>query len=355
MSSGHEPADIPRHRPGRQSGHQGPAGGDADAAEIVARASAPVALTTPGPAGWSRTPKRSGAASRPAVAVSASGRRRRVAAVGLSTQRESLLLWERATGEPAGAAAQLAGPAHRGLSRCCAGTPPSWCATISGLPLDPMFSAPKARWLLDAYDPRRRQPRRRALPGHGGLLAAHSSAASTSSRPATPPAPSCSTCARRAGTPRLLELFGVPREVLPASCPRAGRSPARATWRRCRTACPSPPSSATRTRRCSPTPAGARHRSRRPTAPARRSWAYRPTAPLSAGLCLHRRLGRRRGPAYAVEGNIRSTGAHPDLAGGAARHDPPDRGQAADASDGVLIVPASAGSAPPGGTRRRSG
>ena len=43
---------------------------------------------------------------------------------------------------------------------------------LSGLPVDPMFSAPKATWLLDAHDPDRAQPARRAVPGHGGFVAA---------------------------------------------------------------------------------------------------------------------------------------------------------------------------------------
>ncbi len=83
---------------------------------------------------------------------------RAVVAVGMSTQRESLMLWDRRSGEPVGPmiswqdqrsallCQQLADAGSAGLVR-----------HRSGLPLDPMFSATKATWLLDAYDPQRRR------------------------------------------------------------------------------------------------------------------------------------------------------------------------------------------------------
>jgi len=80
----------------------------------------------------------------------------RVVAVGLSTQRESAMAWRRADGVPltpllswqdqrtAGVAATLRTDTVEALVR-----------ERSGLPLDPMFSALKLRWLLDDMDPRR--------------------------------------------------------------------------------------------------------------------------------------------------------------------------------------------------------
>jgi glycerol kinase len=74
-----------------------------------------------------------------------------VAAVGITNQRETTVLWDRATGEPvhdaivwqdvrtAPLVAELAGDA--GTDRLRA---------ITGLPLSTYFSGPKARWLLDA-------------------------------------------------------------------------------------------------------------------------------------------------------------------------------------------------------------
>src|ERR1700742_1872389 len=116
------------------------------AGAIVARASAPVSLSTPR-AGWvEQDADEIWASVRAAIGQCLSGQS--VAAVGLSTQRESLLLWDRRTGEPLGPmlswqdqrtdCAPLRGHADE-------------IRAISGLPLDPMFSATKARWLLDNH------------------------------------------------------------------------------------------------------------------------------------------------------------------------------------------------------------
>lgn len=83
-----------------------------------------------------------------------------VVAVGLSTQRESVVVWDRVTGQAlspvlswqdrrtAPLAAKIGSP--EALDRVRA---------ISGLPLDPMFSALKARWILDGIDPDRTRAR----------------------------------------------------------------------------------------------------------------------------------------------------------------------------------------------------
>ena len=82
----------------------------------------------------------------------------RVAGVGLSTQRESILLWERATGRPV---APVIGWQDRRAEDVCQALRSAGHAdrirTASGLPLDPMFSAAKACWLLDTHDPDRRR------------------------------------------------------------------------------------------------------------------------------------------------------------------------------------------------------
>ncbi|HYV14969.1 MAG TPA: glycerol kinase GlpK [Conexibacter sp.] len=74
-----------------------------------------------------------------------------VAAVGITNQRETTVLWERASGEPVHRAivwqdvrtaelvAELGGDAG-----------PDRLRAITGLPLSTYFSGPKARWLLDA-------------------------------------------------------------------------------------------------------------------------------------------------------------------------------------------------------------
>jgi glycerol kinase len=79
-----------------------------------------------------------------------------VVAIGLSTQRESTLLWDRASGAPLGPV--LGWQDTRGAALCArlreAGQAERVRA-ITGLPLDAMFSASKAAALLDEHDPDR--------------------------------------------------------------------------------------------------------------------------------------------------------------------------------------------------------
>lgn len=79
-----------------------------------------------------------------------------VVAVGLSTQRESVLLWDTRDGAPAGPVLSwqdrrtIAEVERLALQQDIG----ELVRRRTGLPLDPMFSASKARWLLDQADPR---------------------------------------------------------------------------------------------------------------------------------------------------------------------------------------------------------
>jgi glycerol kinase len=73
-----------------------------------------------------------------------------LAAIGISNQRESVLVWDRRSGNPLGpciiwqcrrTAASCEGLRKNGAEPCI--------RRISGLPVDPLFSASKIRWLLD--------------------------------------------------------------------------------------------------------------------------------------------------------------------------------------------------------------
>jgi glycerol kinase len=87
-----------------------------------------------------------------------------VAAVGLSTQRESLLVWERDGGAPLGPMLSWQDQRTRSDCEVLRGRDTDGAVRrTSGLPLDPMFSALKARWLLDRYDPDRARSRRGEL------------------------------------------------------------------------------------------------------------------------------------------------------------------------------------------------
>jgi glycerol kinase len=72
------------------------------------------------------------------------------AAIAITNQRESVVLWERATGNPLGPC--VIWQCQRGTALCRALTAQGHeplVRTRSGLTIDPMFSASKMRWLLD--------------------------------------------------------------------------------------------------------------------------------------------------------------------------------------------------------------
>lgn len=72
-----------------------------------------------------------------------------LAAVGVTNQRESVLAWDRATGQPLGPC--ITWQCHRSAPFCAELRQRGLTSTIyrlTGLTVDPMFSASKARWLL---------------------------------------------------------------------------------------------------------------------------------------------------------------------------------------------------------------
>jgi glycerol kinase len=85
----------------------------------------------------------------------------RVVGLGLSTQRESAVIWDRETGEALGPVLGWQDRRTRPMAETLidAGYTERVRA-ISGLPIDPMFSALKFQWLLDRVDPDRSRSRR---------------------------------------------------------------------------------------------------------------------------------------------------------------------------------------------------
>jgi glycerol kinase len=141
--------------------------------------------------------------------------RTRLAGLGLSTQRESLLLWDRRTG--AARSPLISWQDQRTASMCQEYSP--FAATVrehSGLPLDPMFSATKARWLLDQFDPDRTRAARGDLCLGTvdawilyRLTGKHQTEIGNASRMQLMDIRTCQW------SPRLLDLFGVPPLALP--------------------------------------------------------------------------------------------------------------------------------------------
>lgn len=132
---------------------------------IVASGSASLAQSHPRP-GWAeQDPDALWTSVQSAVAACLAERpQARVRAVGLSTQRESTLLWERSSGTPLDAV--LSWQDARGADVCAALRADGHDEQVrarSGLPIDPMWSASKATWLLDRHDPDRARSRRGEL------------------------------------------------------------------------------------------------------------------------------------------------------------------------------------------------
>jgi glycerol kinase len=127
------------------------------AGAVAARGTAPLGESHPR-TGWvEQDPAAIWDSVRAAVAACLDGQDpHRVAAVGFSTQRESLLMWDRRTG--AALSPLISWQDQRTGPVCEALRTPETEALVrrrSGLPLDPMFSAAKAKWLLDTLDPDR--------------------------------------------------------------------------------------------------------------------------------------------------------------------------------------------------------
>ena len=119
--------------------------------EIAASASRPVKIAFPQP-GWVEQDGmdlwRSVADAVNDCLAQAEGAE--IAAIGVSNQRESAMVWDRRTGRPAGPC--VIWQCRRTAPFCASlAATPSACLVRgrSGLPIDPLFSASKIRWLLD--------------------------------------------------------------------------------------------------------------------------------------------------------------------------------------------------------------
>lgn len=149
-----------------------------------------------------------------------------IAAIGITNQRETVLLWERRSGAPIGPAIvwQDRRTAARTEALRAAGHE-SWIAERTGLLCDPYFSASKVEWLLDEIP----GARARAEAGElamgtvdswllwnltGGTV--HATDPSNASRT------QLWNLATQAWDPQLLELFRIPESLLPEVRPSSG-------------------------------------------------------------------------------------------------------------------------------------
>jgi glycerol kinase len=151
---------------------------------------------------------------------------RAVAAIGITNQRESVVVWERATGRPIHPA--IVWQDRRTAEVCrelCRAGHEELVRRRTGLVLDPYFSATKLAWILDAVDGARPAAARGQLAFgtvDAWLLwcltggAVHATDVSNASRTAL------FDIDRQQWDPELLDLFGIPDAVLPEVRDSAG-------------------------------------------------------------------------------------------------------------------------------------
>ena len=186
-----------------------------EAGTILSRGSAPVGITHPQDGWVEQDGVRIWESQLEAIrACLAAGPEVRLLAVGISNQRESVLAWDRNTGDPLGPV--ISWQCRRTAEACArlsrAGHGPM-VMERTGLPLDPMFPATKIAWLVENF----------GLDGGSAAVgtvdswliwnltggACHATDASNASRT------QLLNISKVSWDPELCELFGVPEILLP--------------------------------------------------------------------------------------------------------------------------------------------
>ncbi|MEZ0167147.1 FGGY family carbohydrate kinase [Microvirga sp. TS319] len=195
---------------------------------IRARGQASIGQATPNPGWVEQDPSEIWDSVRRAVAETVTPEvAAHIVGVGLSTQRESCVVWDRRTGEPLSPVLSWQDQRTALLCEAIRGAGQSQqIRRTTGLPLDPMFSAAKAKWILDRIDPDRARARR-------GELVVGTIDAFLLSRLGGEPLIEAGNASRTqlvdvqtcAFDPALLDLFGVPEGALPRIVPSTGPFP----------------------------------------------------------------------------------------------------------------------------------
>lgn len=197
--------------------------------EPVATASRPLASTFPAPGQVEHDASEIAAAVIGAMseALGAAGAGwADVAAIGLAAQTETFVVWNAATGEPVHPAISWRDGRAAGLCadlRQCGHEP--GIRSRTGLPLGPAFSAAKLAWLLDHVPGGRAAAAdRRLLFGDVNcwLIWRLSGGAVHATDPSMAARTMLFDLTSRSWDPGLLDLFGIPGQMLPAIVPTAG-------------------------------------------------------------------------------------------------------------------------------------
>lgn len=148
----------------------------------------------------------------------------RLAAIGLTNQRETTVIWDRRTGRAIGPA--IVWQDRRTADFCASHRDrQAWISERTGLVLDPYFSATKIAWLLDHTDGARDQAGRGALAAGtvDSLLLWHLTGGERLVTDVTNASRTLLMDLRTlAWADDLCDFFGVPSQILPAILPSAG-------------------------------------------------------------------------------------------------------------------------------------
>ncbi|MBN2177158.1 MAG: glycerol kinase [Demequinaceae bacterium] len=124
--------------------------------KVVGQASVPLGQTHPEPGWVEQDPLELLSSVKSAIQKVASKVSGTIVAMGISSQRESALAWDSQTLEPLGPMLGWQDRRTKGeAQRLQAEGHEARVRAITGLPIDPMFSALKFAWLLDSIDPDR--------------------------------------------------------------------------------------------------------------------------------------------------------------------------------------------------------
>ena len=121
------------------------------AGEILARGASPVGIEHPQPGWVEQNPLRLWESVQEAVAACLqAGPQADILGIAISNQRESVTVWDAATGRPLGPV--VSWQCRRTAPACAELVAAGHAARVqalTGLPIDPMFPGPKMKWLLD--------------------------------------------------------------------------------------------------------------------------------------------------------------------------------------------------------------
>ncbi len=149
-----------------------------------------------------------------------------IAAIGITNQRETTVVWDRRTGEPIAPA--IVWQDRRTAGRCDELRAAGWAETITaktGLVLDAYFSATKLQWLLDHVPGARARAERGELAFgtiDSWLIWKLTDGAVHATDPSNASRTMLFDIGRKQWDEQLLELFRIPRQVLPEVRPSAG-------------------------------------------------------------------------------------------------------------------------------------